>query len=97
MPIAPPPPRVTGAHGMWEGVLVRSTQIKFIAKILRPGGISTLFSPEPPGVLGKVLMPRGGGEDMGSWRGKREGERKEGHVEGCAGGSELPDHCGPAH
>ena len=55
-----------------RGVLVRSTQIKFIAKILRPGGISTLFSPEPPGVLGKVLMPRGGGRGHGE-AGEEEG------------------------
>lgn len=68
---------------MWEGVLVRSTQIKFIAKILRPGGISTLFSPEPPGehlVRFDAKRRRERTWEAGEEEGEGE-ERKEGHVE----------------
>ena len=56
-----------------RGVLARSTKIKFIAKIMRPGGISALFSSEPLGVLGKVLMPRGGGRGHGEAGGEERG------------------------
>lgn len=63
---------------MWGGRAGEEHPDQVCAKILRPGGISTLFSPEPQGCLRQVLMPEEEGEDMGKLERKGGEKRKEG-------------------